>query len=217
MALLGPQDVRWAEPRGRTAGPVRHRVGDDDHRWHYEQHWPDWRDGHIRNAEAAREQRPAPSAGRHAEWQADDQGKPSQDAYLPGADRADLPPDHAEGFPDGEVASSPPPGQDDELPEDGNTDGGEQASEDHGRGVDGGVVGDADGTLAGNDAGGLLDGLAETGHGALEAGYMRGQMGAGCEVQQHKFEPGLRAGWRGRREDGGGGLRALAEIGRGEA
>lgn len=54
----------------------------------------------------------------------------------------------------------------------------------------------------------------KTGHGPLEAGHVRGLARAGCEAEQHEFET-----WRRLLglEDGGGGLRALAEVRRGEA
>jgi hypothetical protein len=57
-------------------------------------------------------------------------------------------------------------------------------------------------------------GLAETGQGPLEAGDVRGPPRAGCEAQQHEFKTWRRCVGL---EDGGGGLRPLAEIGRSEA
>jgi hypothetical protein len=53
MALLGAQRVRWTEPRGRPALPERHRVGDENHCGHHDQHRPGWRDGCIGDTQAA--------------------------------------------------------------------------------------------------------------------------------------------------------------------
>src|SRR5205814_1156757 len=65
---------------------------------------------------------------------------------------------------------------------------------------------------------GLLDGLAEPGHGSLEADDVRGPVWAGREAQQHELKTGRRAiRYCLSLEDGGGGFRALAEIGRREA
>jgi hypothetical protein len=57
-------------------------------------------------------------------------------------------------------------------------------------------------------------GLAETGQGPLEAGDVRGPPRAGCEAQQHEFKTWRRCLGL---QDGGGCLRALAQIGGGEA
>ena len=91
IALLSPQHVRWIQPRGCSAGPERHGVGYGDHCGHHEQHWPDRRNGHRRNAEAVSEERPAPPAGRHAEAHAGQQGDPGQAADLPAGDVARCP------------------------------------------------------------------------------------------------------------------------------
>ena len=156
-------------------------------------------------------------AGRDPEREPNRQRDHCERADLPGGDGADLRPRQAERTQHGEVAPPPPARHHDELRQHSKAQRGEQAAEHLRRGVDAGVVGDSVRLLAGDDAGGLLHGGADRAEQALEPRGRGPLAPTRLEPDEHELEAWSDiSGTDLRCERGGGGLCALAEVGRGK-